>query len=129
MAYARIEFTEGEEPQAIVYRYEGGEPQGDGQMLAALADFLQDTFARSGERGSPGAERLAAMFVAWEAARSEGDPLDCDYLGISREALELEGPGHPYQVSCGRPGDHSGLPGVTVQPVNTGSGSGRDKFE
>ena len=129
MAYARIEFSEGEEPQAIVYRYEGGEPQGDGQMLAALADFLQDTFARSGECGSPGAERIAAMFVAWEAARSGGDPLDCDYLGISREALELEGPGYLYQVSCGRRGDRSGLPSVAAQPLNTGSESGRDKFE
>ena len=27
MAYARIEFTEGAEPQAIVYRYAGGDPE------------------------------------------------------------------------------------------------------
>ena len=125
MTYARIEFSEGEKPQAIVYRYAGGEPEGGGQMLAALTDFLQGTFARRGEHGSPGAERLAAMFVAWEAARSGGDPLDGDYLGISREALELEGSGYLYQVSCGRRGDHSGLPSVAVQPLSTTSGERR----
>lgn len=119
MAYARIEFTEGEQPQAIVYRYAGGEPEGEDQMLGALADFLQETFARRAERGSPGAERLAAMFVAWDAARSGRDPLDCDDLGIAVEALALEGSGYLYQVSCGRRGDHSGLPSVAVQPVST----------
>lgn len=36
MAYARIEFIEGQEPQSIVYRYEGGEPEEGGQMLAPL---------------------------------------------------------------------------------------------
>lgn len=121
MAYARIEFTEGEEPQAIVYRYAGGEPEGETQMLAALTGFLQETFARRAERGSPGAERLAAMFVAWDAARSGGDPLDCDHLGISVEAPEFDGSGYLYQVSCGRRGDHSGLPGVAVQLLNTTS--------
>ena len=118
MTYARIEFTEGEEPQAIVYRYEGGEPEGDGQMLPRLAEFLQQTFAQRAEHGSPGAERLAAMFVAWDAIRSGGDPLECNHLGVSREALDLEGPGYRYQVACGRPGDHSGLPSIAVQPLN-----------
>ena len=119
MTYARIEFSEGDEPQAIVYRYEGGEPEGEGQMLAALTDFLQDSFERRGEHGSPGAERLAAMFVAWYAARSGGDPLDGDRLGISREALDLEGSGYLYQISCGRQGDRSGLPSLAVQPLGT----------
>lgn len=121
MAYARIEFTEAEEPQAIVYHYTGGEPEGEGRMLARLSEFLQATFTRRAEQGSPGAERLAAMFVAWDAARSGGDPLDCDHLGISVEPLALEGPGYMYRVWCGRRGDHSGLPGVSARPLGTTS--------
>jgi hypothetical protein len=122
MAYARIEFTGGDEPQAIVYRYAGGEPEGEDQMLEGLAEFLRETFSRRAERGSPGAERMAAMFVAWDVARSGEDPLDCDHLGISLEALTLDGAGYLYQVSCGRRGDRSGLPGVTVQPLHPASG-------
>lgn len=118
MTYARIEFTEGQEPQSIVYRYEGGEPEEGGQMLARLAEFLQQTFARRAERGAPGAERMAAMFIAWDMARSGVDALECDHLGVSREALDLEGAGYLYQVACGRPGDRSGLPSVAVQPLN-----------
>ena len=57
------------------------------------------------------------MFVGWDAVHSGGDPLDGNRLGISREALELEGPGYLYQISCGRPGDHSGLPSLAVQPL------------
>ena len=125
MTYARIEFSEGEEPQAIVYRYEGGEPEGEGQMLATLTDFLQDSFERKGEHGSPGAERLAAMFVAWDAVRSGGDPLDGERLGICRDPLELDGPGYLYQVSCGRQGDRSGLPSLAVQPIGPTSSERR----
>jgi hypothetical protein len=121
MAYARIEFTEGEEPQAVVYRYAGGEPEGEDRLLAKLAEFLQATFARRAEHGAPGAERLAAMFVAWDAARSAGDPLDCDHLGVSVEALDIEGAGYLYQISCGRRGDRSGLPSVAVQPLDPAS--------
>lgn len=94
-------------------------------MLATLTDFLQDTFVRLGEDGSPGAERLAAMFVAWDAVRSGGDPLDGNQLGISREAMDLEGSGYLYQISCGRQGDRSGLPSLAVQPLGpTSSESG-----
>ncbi|MDP9348543.1 MAG: hypothetical protein M3P24_05280 [Gemmatimonadota bacterium] len=90
-------------------------------MLARLSEFLQATFARRAEHGSPGAERLAAMFVAWDATRSGGEPLDSDHLGVSLEALEIEGSGHLYQISCGRRGDRSGLPAVAVQPLSQAS--------
>jgi hypothetical protein len=121
MAYARIEFTEGEEPQAVVYRYAGGEPEGKDRLLSRLGEFLQATFVRRAEHGSPGAERLAAMFVAWDAACSAEDPLDCDHLGVSVEAQEIEGSGYLYQISCGRRGDRSGLPTVAVQPLSQAS--------
>jgi hypothetical protein len=53
----------------------------------------------------------------WDATRSGGEPLDSDHLGVSVEALEIEGSGYLYQISCGRRGDHSGLPAVAVQSL------------
>lgn len=119
MAYARIEFSEAEEPRALVYCYRGGEPGGDNGKAARLTRFILATFPRRAEEGSPGAHRLAAMFVAWEAAHAGRDPLECDHLGISLDSVRLAGCGFLYQVSCGRRGDHSGLPSVAVQPLST----------
>ena len=61
--------------------------------LARPSEFMQARFEQSGEKGAPGAERLTAMFVACDAIRDGGDPLDCNHLKGSIEELTTEGPG------------------------------------
>ena len=66
--------------------------------LARPSEFMQARFEQSGEKGVPGAERLTAMFVAWDEIRDGGDSLDCNHLKGSTEEFTIEGPG-----TCTRP--------------------------
>ncbi len=110
MAYALIHFLEGSEPRVTLVRPTNGQPTGDDGVMNLLGAFINEWSPTVMREGSPGALRMAMLFVAQEeAAGREVRVLGGEgALGITREEVQaLEGQGYSYEVSFGRPGERT----------------------
>jgi hypothetical protein len=119
MAYALIHFLESTEPKATLCRETHGEPTGENGVMDALGAFINEWSPRITTDGSPGAVRMAMLFLAREqeleqetrVLGGEGE------LGITAEEIEaLEGQGYFYEVDFGAPGE-SQLPTARSRPM------------
>ncbi|HET7273698.1 MAG TPA: hypothetical protein VFI91_00870 [Longimicrobiaceae bacterium] len=119
MAYAVIEFIERGEPKATICRPEHGQPTGADGVMEPLAKLIEDSSPAILREGSPGAERMAMVFVAREQeANRDVRVLGADGpLGISPEEVkDLDGQGYFYRVDFGRPGERS-VPSIHARGI------------
>lgn len=122
MAYAVIQFVEGDERKVTLCRTDNGQPTGEEGVMNLIGGFINEWSTLIAREGSPGAERLAMIFAAEEdAAGREVRVVGSDGpLGISPAEVEaLEGQGYYYEVLCGRPGERN-LPGVLQRAIGDG---------
>lgn len=125
MAYALIRFTEAGETQATLCRTEHGQPTGADGVMDALSLFVEEASPTMLRQGSPGALRMAQLFMASERAAGREARLvgGEGSLGIGPAEVErlLEGPerGYLYELTVGRPGERS-VPTVLMRPVRDG---------
>jgi hypothetical protein len=124
--YAVIQFREGSERRATLYRPENGQPTGAEGVMDRLSAFIEETSPTLLRQGSPGALYMAQLFTQREV--EAGRPIrvvgGAGELGISVEELRgLEGRGYFYDVSFGRK-DERTMPTVLVRPVSGGDGAG-----
>jgi hypothetical protein len=119
MAYAVIHFVEDGVPRATLCRESHGEPTGEGGVMNVLGEFIHEWSPVVMREGSPGALRMAMLFLARE--REAGRPLRLvggeGELGIrADEVSRLAGRGYVYEVSFGRPGERA-LPTARALPL------------
>lgn len=110
MSYAVIQFLEGDETRATLYRLRGGEPTGADGVMDPLSALIEETADQMVAQGSPGALYMAQLFTARErAAGREVRVLGGDgEMGITPEAVRaLEGSGYLYEVQFGKPGERT----------------------
>ncbi len=66
MAYALIHFLEGMDPKVTLCRPTHGQPTGDDGVMNLLGTFINEWSPTIVRQGSPGAVRMAMLFVAQE---------------------------------------------------------------
>lgn len=110
MPYGIIQFVEEGERRVTLVRPTKGQPTGsDGLMdpLSALVEHYSPLILRE---GSPGAEKMAMLFVAREQESGRSIRIlgaDGEW-GITPEEVEaLDGQGYYYEVDVGQPGERS----------------------
>ncbi|HEV2131924.1 MAG TPA: hypothetical protein VGR27_12505 [Longimicrobiaceae bacterium] len=119
MAYALIHFLEGSDPKVTLVRSSTGQPTGDDGVMNLLGAFINEWSPTVIQAGSPGAVRMAMLFVAQEEeAGREVKVLGGEGpLGITAEEVKsLEGQGFFYEVSFGSAGERT-LPTVRSHAI------------
>lgn len=119
MAYAVIEFVEGDGTVATLYRLQGGEPTGPSGVMDPLSALIEETADQMLAQGSPGALYMAQLFTTRErAAGREVRVLGGDgEMGITQEdARALEGRGYLYEVQFGKAGERT-VPSVRQRAI------------
>lgn len=122
MAYGIIQFVEGGTRRATLVRPTGGHPTGPDGVMDPLSRLIEDYSPVILREGSPGAEKMAALFLAREReAGLETRLLGAEgELGITAEEVEgLKGTGHYYEVDFGTPGEPF-IPRVLASGVSPG---------
>lgn len=98
-----IEFCEGDNVWATVYRHSDGYPDGEYGVPASLLRFLMDLEANVDDKRFGDACYLSAKFVVWQAMEySKGHPCDFLSLGISPSAEAHGDLEYIYRVTCGK---------------------------
>ncbi|CAN5427731.1 hypothetical protein BH24GEM3_BH24GEM3_20060 [soil metagenome] len=119
MAYALIHFLEGSDPRVTLVRAANGQPTGNEGVMNLLGAFINEWSPTVVREGSPGAVRMAMLFVAQEEeAGREVRVLGGEGpLGITAEEVKaLEGQGFFYEVSFGHTGERT-LPMVRSHAI------------
>ena len=119
MAYAVIQFQEGGEPRATLFRPDHGQPTGADGMMDQLSAFIEETSPTMLRQGSPGALYMAQLFATREV--EAGRPIRVvggeGELGITAAQVQAsEGQGFFYDVSVGRK-DERTMPMILVRPM------------
>lgn len=110
MAYGIIDFVERGETVVTLCRPENGQPTRADGVMEPLAKLIEESSPAILREGSPGARRMAMVFVAreQEAGREIRVLGADDDLGITAEEIaKLDGQGYHYRVDFGRPGERS----------------------
>ncbi|MEE8615537.1 MAG: hypothetical protein V3T11_10045 [Roseateles sp.] len=98
-----INFVEGTQHAAKIYRHCDGYPDGEHGVPASLQQFFADVKKQATDTRFGDASYLAAKFVVWQADQNAGDsdkPLDFISLGIiTSDPGDIE---FVYTVDCGR---------------------------
>ena len=120
MAYGVIQFVEGGERKATLFRPRNGQPTGADGVMDPLSAFIEETSPQLLRQGSPGALYMAELFTAREhrAGREIRVVGGQGPLGITPEEVRAaEGEGYFYEVRFGPEGDRVTPPTVHVTPV------------
>jgi len=100
-----IEFCEGDDVWATVYRHCDGYPEGEVGVPADLLRFMMDLKENANYSNFFDACFLSAKFIVWQASEysenGNGHPCDFSSLGISPSAEAHGDLEYIYRVTCG----------------------------